>query len=85
MLTHPPGAIERAHADLKAGKTTRTGIMVHYVVLEVDRGDAILTQEIPWHGEDLPALEERIHGYEHGLIVRATAKVAAEVVEGRSG
>ncbi|KAL2114312.1 hypothetical protein VUR80DRAFT_9534 [Thermomyces stellatus] len=78
------GAIERAHADLVAGKTTRTGIMVHYVVLEVDRGDAILTQEIPFNGEDLPTLEERIHEHEHELIVKAAAKVVGEIVSERA-
>ena len=67
-----------------AGKITRTGIMVHYVVLEVDRGDAILTQEIPFSGEDLPALEELIHKHEHELIVKATAKVVGEVVSARA-
>ena len=58
--------------------------MVHYVVLEVDRGDAILTQEIPYAGEDLPALEARIHEHEHELIVRATAKVVGEIVAARA-
>lgn len=83
-LLTPPGAIERAHADLVAGKTTRTGIMVHYVVLEVDRGDAILTQEIPFAGESLPELEEKIHACEHGLIVSAAAKVAGEIIGQRA-
>lgn len=67
-----------------AGKITRTGIMVHYVVLEVDRGDAIMTQEIPFNGEDLSALEELIHKHEHELIVKATAKVVGEVVSKRA-
>lgn len=77
------GAIERAFADFKAGKATRTGIMVHYVVLEVDRGDPIMVQEIEWQGEELPQLEERVHSYEHELIVKATAKVAREILEER--
>lgn len=58
--------------------------MVHYVVLEVDRGDAILTQEIPFNGEDLPTLEERIHEHEHELIVKAAAKVVGEIVSERA-
>ncbi|KEZ43540.1 putative phosphoribosylglycinamide formyltransferase protein [Scedosporium apiospermum] len=77
------GAIERAFSDFKAGKATRTGIMVHYVILKVDRGDPIMVQEIEWKGEDLPQLEERIHSYEHELIVKATAKVVGEILEAR--
>ncbi|OAA75915.1 phosphoribosylglycinamide formyltransferase [Akanthomyces lecanii RCEF 1005] len=77
-------AIERAFAAFQAGTLTRTGIMAHYVIAEVDRGAPILVKEIPWEGEDLDALKEKIHGHEHALIVAATAKVAKEIVESRS-
>ncbi|EGR50297.1 hypothetical protein MKX07_007774 [Trichoderma sp. CBMAI-0711] len=76
-------AIERAYEDLKAGKIQYTGIMVHYVIQEVDRGDPIMIQEIEWEGEDLEALEAKIHEHEHELIVKATAKVVREIVEAR--
>ncbi|KAF3056983.1 Phosphoribosylglycinamide formyltransferase [Trichoderma lentiforme] len=76
-------AIERAYEDLKAGKITHTGIMVHYVIQEVDRGEPILTQEIGWDGEELDALEAKIHAHEHELIVKASAKVVGEILEGR--
>ncbi|KAH6888528.1 formyl transferase [Thelonectria olida] len=78
------GAIERAYAEFKAGRLTRTGIMVHYVIVKVDRGDPIMVQEIEWQGEELPQLEERIHSYEHELIVKATAKVVGEILEARA-
>lgn len=58
--------------------------MVHYVVLQVDRGDAILTHEVPFAGETLPELEEKIHACEHGLIVRAAAKVVGEIIGQRA-
>ena len=58
--------------------------MVHYVILEVDRGDPIMIQEIEWKGEGLAELEERIHSYEHELIVKATAKVVGEIFDNRS-
>ncbi|KAK4035232.1 formyl transferase [Parachaetomium inaequale] len=77
------GAIERAFDDFKAGKleNNRTGIMVHYVIDKVDRGEPILVKEIECReGEDLHQLEERIHSHEHELIVEAAAKVAKEVV-----
>ncbi|KAL7901212.1 formyl transferase [Trichoderma sp. SZMC 28014] len=78
------GAIERAYAELKAGKITRTGIMAHYVIQEVDRGAPILVEEIPWNGEELAELEEKIHSREHELIVKATAKVVDEILEARA-
>ncbi|KAF4468677.1 phosphoribosylglycinamide formyltransferase [Fusarium albosuccineum] len=77
-------AIQRAFDEFKAGRLTRTGIMVHYVVLTVDRGEPIMVQEIEWQGEDLPKLEERIHSHEHELIVQATAKVVGEILEKRT-
>ena len=55
--------------------------MIHYVVEEVDRGAPVLTQEITIReGETLEELEQRIHGYEHELIVKATALLAEKVV-----
>jgi phosphoribosylglycinamide formyltransferase len=78
------GAIERAFEDFKAGKLegNKTGIMVHYVIDKVDRGEPILVREIECReGEDLHHLEERIHSHEHELIVEATAKVAQEVCD----
>jgi Formyl transferase len=76
-------AIERAFEEFKTGRLTRTGIMVHYVIDEVDRGAPIMVKEIEWEGEELEELKERMHFHEHELIVKATAKVAQEIVEGR--
>jgi len=80
-------AIERAFADFQAGKLegNRTGIMIHYVIDEVDRGEPIMTREIECRqGEDLQQLEERIHGHEHELLVQATAKVIGEILSTKS-
>jgi phosphoribosylglycinamide formyltransferase len=77
------GAIERAFNDFNEGKleNNRTGIMVHYVIDKVDRGEPILVREIECRaGEELHQLEERIHSQEHELIVEAAAKVAREIV-----
>lgn len=76
-------AIERAFEALKAGRLTRTGIMAHYVIDEVDKGTPIMVKEIEWKGEGLEELKERIHVEEHQLIVKAAAKVVQEIVEGR--
>ncbi|KAF5529468.1 phosphoribosylglycinamide formyltransferase [Fusarium mexicanum] len=76
-------AIERAYDEFKAGRLTRSGIMAHYVIAEVDRGTPILVKEIEWKGEDLEHYKEKVHSHEHELIVNATAKVAQETVKNR--
>ncbi|KAL2162959.1 hypothetical protein VTH06DRAFT_6795 [Thermothelomyces fergusii] len=81
------GAIERAFNDFKEGKleNNKTGIMVHYVIDQVDRGEPILVKEIECReGEDLHQLEERIHSHEHELIVEATAQVVGYLVAQKS-
>ncbi|KAK8932399.1 hypothetical protein H634G_04866 [Metarhizium anisopliae BRIP 53293] len=77
-------AIERAYEELTAGRLTRTGIMAHYVIKEVDRGTPIVVEEIEWKGETLEELKDKIHSCEHKLIVDATAKVVDEILEGRA-
>ncbi|KAJ2613643.1 phosphoribosylglycinamide formyltransferase [Coemansia sp. RSA 1365] len=69
-------AIDRAYEEFKAGTRTRTGIMVHHVIPEVDKGDPILTMEIPCvAGDTLETLEERIHAAEHQILPRAVRLV----------
>ncbi len=66
-------AIERAWNDFQAGKTTQTGVMVHYVPDEgVDVGPVIAQEVVPIRADDtLESLEERIHQVEHRLLVQA--------------
>ncbi len=74
------GAIERAHQDWLDGKIQKLGIMIHYVVLEVDTGEPILVEEIPFIkgvDEDLEKLKERIHKEENKIVVIGT-KIAVE-------
>lgn len=69
-------AIERAYDAFQAGDIERTGVMVHEVVAEVDRGAPILVRPVPiYKDESLDALETRMHSVEHELIVEAAAKV----------
>jgi phosphoribosylglycinamide formyltransferase len=69
------GAIERAWKAGREEGLKRTGVMIHEVIAEVDAGAAIVTQEVELQeGEALEALEERIHGVEHGLIVEGTRR-----------
>ncbi|KAK4448033.1 formyl transferase [Podospora aff. communis PSN243] len=80
-------AIERAYEDFQAGKLegNKTGIMVHYVIKQVDRGEPLMTREIEiQQDEELEQLKERIHQNEHQLIVEATAKVVREIMAAKS-
>ncbi|KIW03220.1 phosphoribosylglycinamide formyltransferase [Verruconis gallopava] len=73
-------AIERAHKDFMEGKITQTGVMIHYVISEVDMGEPILQQPVQLsHPEDdnIEDLEARIHEIEHKAIVEGT-RIAAE-------
>ncbi|KAI1382341.1 phosphoribosylglycinamide formyltransferase [Hypoxylon crocopeplum] len=76
------GAIKRAYEDFQAGKLedNTTGIMIHYVIAEVDRGEPILVQKIKIEeGDSLSDLEQKMHAYEHDLIVKATALLAEKI------
>jgi phosphoribosylglycinamide formyltransferase len=71
-------AIERAYAAFKEGKITKTGVMIHYVIEQVDEGEPILVREIEMReGESLEGLEARIHEVEHVAIVEGTNKALA--------
>ena len=55
-------AIERAYEAFQQGKIQNTGIMIHYVIKEVDEGEPIVTKELTFkEGETLDEVEGRIH------------------------
>jgi len=69
-------AIKRAYDDYHKGKLEHdeTGIMIHYLIKEVDRGTPIVIRKIKCKTpETLDELKERIHEQEHTLIVEGTA------------
>jgi phosphoribosylglycinamide formyltransferase len=73
-------AIRRAYDAFQAGQIQHTGVMVHRVIKEVDRGEPVLIREVPIiSGEDLPTLEKRVHETEWEAIVSATASVLSEL------
>lgn len=79
------GAIERAWEAGKKGDVTRTGVMIHEVIAEVDAGRAIAVQEVELRqGESLEELEDRIHQVEHRLIVEGTKKKLQEIGDKRA-
>ena len=55
-------AIGRAYAAFQNGEITKTGVMVHRVVAEVDRGEPLVVREIEMvKGESKEELESKIH------------------------
>jgi len=65
-------AIQRAYEAFQRGEIDHTGVMMHYVVPEVDAGPVIISEEVPIYPSDtLDDLEARIHEVEHRLIVEA--------------
>ncbi|WFD42162.1 phosphoribosylglycinamide formyltransferase 1 [Malassezia psittaci] len=69
-------AIERAYEAYQNKEIQHTGVMVHEVVAEVDRGAPILVQQVPiYPNQTLDALETKMHQVEHDLLVRAVDKV----------
>ena len=68
-------AIERAWEAGQKGEIIKSGLMVHWLIKEVDMGEPILTQEIEIiKGESLESFEERMHSIEHEIIVKGTEK-----------
>ena len=68
--------IERAWTEFEEGKRKSTGVMVHFVIRDVDMGAPILQKEVEMSGcGTVEELRERIRGAEHRLIVEGTRKV----------
>lgn len=71
-------AIERAYDAFQKGQIEHTGVMVHEVVAEVDRGAPILVRPVPIQKDDsLDDLESRMHAVEHDILVEAVAEILA--------
>ncbi|MFN3200440.1 MAG: phosphoribosylglycinamide formyltransferase [Bradymonadia bacterium] len=71
-------AIERAWAAAQRKQIDHTGVMVHYVVPEVDAGPTLCTETVPvFRGITLKGLEGQIRTVEHRLLVEAVAKALA--------
>jgi formyltetrahydrofolate-dependent phosphoribosylglycinamide formyltransferase len=65
-------AIQRAYEAFQRGEIDHTGVMVHWVVPEVDAGPVLASAEVPiYPGDSLDDLEARVHAVEHRLLVDA--------------
>ena len=68
-------AISRAYEAYNSGSIAETGVMVHKVIPQVDKGECILVEKVPIYDSDsLSDLEDRIHKVEHRVIVEAIKK-----------
>lgn len=73
-------AIGRAYEAFQKGQISKTGVMVHYVIDQVDRGEPVMVKDVEMKsGESQDDLEERIHKTEWKLIVEATGKVLSDL------
>lgn len=69
-------AIQRAYEAFRRGEVDHTGVMVHWVIPEIDAGPVIATATVPIQASDsLPDLEGRIHATEHRLLVEAVRSI----------
>lgn len=65
-------AIRRAFEAHQRGEMTRTGVMVHHVVPEIDAGPVVGTRIVEIGEDDsLESLSQRMHAAEHALLVES--------------
>jgi len=86
MLKEIQNAIERAHAEWKEGKITKTGVMIHEVIPEVDMGTPVLVREIPFvEGEDenIEVFKKKLHIVEWEAVVEGTGTTIQELFRER--
>jgi len=73
-------AIERAYEAFEKGEIEKSGVMVHRVIREVDRGEPLIVREVEIvKGEGVDKFAERLHKVEHEIIVEAARRVLEEV------
>ena len=74
-------AIERAYDELRAGRRTATGVMVHLVPdAGVDDGPVLASAPVAMYTDDtLADLEARVHAAEHELLVSTLAELTARM------
>ncbi|KAH9818440.1 formyl transferase [Melampsora americana] len=87
---HPalPGCFDGANAIKRAweagpdgrGEVSETGVMIHEVIAEVDRGSPVVTRKVELRKhESLAELEDRMHKVEHELIVEGTRDMLSRI------
>ncbi|KAH8691250.1 putative phosphoribosylglycinamide formyltransferase [Talaromyces proteolyticus] len=77
-------AIERAHAAWRRGEISKTGVMIHNVISEVDMGKPILVKEIPFVAgvdEDIELFKQKVHEIEWGAVIEGLHIAIREIKE----
>ncbi|RKF62790.1 Phosphoribosylglycinamide formyltransferase [Erysiphe neolycopersici] len=80
-------AVRRAYIDFLAGKleNNQTGVMIHYVISEVDRGEPIIQKVVKcYNSESYENFANRMHEEEHQVIVEGLALAIRKLWEKRS-
>lgn len=68
-------SIARAWDAHKSLGLERTGVMIHWIIPEVDAGEVIISREIEFLENDtLDSFEARLHSVEHQLIVEGVRR-----------
>nr|OQO24545.1 hypothetical protein B0A51_06794 [Rachicladosporium sp. CCFEE 5018] len=79
------GCIEDAWKEFEQGKREKTGVMIHFVIREVDLGEPVVQREVDMKGcKDIGQLKDRIHEVEHKLIVEGARKVLENGAAGKT-
>ncbi|ODV84595.1 hypothetical protein CANARDRAFT_200550 [[Candida] arabinofermentans NRRL YB-2248] len=74
-------AIERSYEAGQKGLINEGGVMVHYVIEQVDLGEPLVISKINViEGESLQDWELRIHNLEHDAIVKGTLIVLKKII-----
>ena len=79
-------AIERAWEAYQRGEITETGVVIHHVIADVDKGEPIVQEEVKIAPhETLEELKKEIHEVEWKLIVEGARVVGEEIRQSRAG
>ena len=79
-------AVARAWDAFQKGEIAGTGVMIHYVISEVDAGKPVVVKEVGMkRGEPQSQLETRIHEIEWKAIVEGTGIVLKGLEDQRRG
>ena len=79
-------AIERAWEAYQRGEITETGVMIHHVIADVDKGEPVVQEEVKiTPHETLEELKTEIHKVEWRLIVDGAKIVGDEIRRSRHG
>ena len=73
-------AIQQAWDSFSRGEITHTGVMTHYVIPDVDKGDVIQTLRIPIYKSDTyDSLETRVQKYEKMILTTTIQMLVDEI------